>query len=216
MDKLKDEILNPHGICSWGSQASCAGCSDSEELNCRFKFKRLFQFYFIFLPFAVPSIIGVYQSGYSIYLWGWAIMALVFFGVWEIYILCSHCPYYALSGFTIKCIANYGCPKFWRYQPGPISKFKKIQLVFGFIIMSVYPFIFMVLGHQLFLFILSLCGLILFFTTLFRFKCTKCINFSCVFNRVPKERIDSYLNRNPEMAEAWKEAGWQIGSTKKS
>lgn len=214
MDESKNKMSNPYRICSWGSETNCAGCNDSEELNCRFSFKRLFQFYFIVLPFVIPSIIGVYLSGYSSYLWGWAIMALIFFGVWEIYILCSHCPYYALSGMTIKCIANYGCPKFWQYQPGPISKFKKLQLVVGFTIMSVYPFIFMILGHQLLFFVLSLCGLIFFFAALFRFKCTKCINFSCVFNRVSKEKIDSYLSRNPEMEKAWKDAGWKIDSIK--
>jgi len=100
-------------------------------MNCRFSFAKLFQFYCLFLPFAIPAIIGVEQSGYSFYLWGWVIMAIVFFGFWEIYILCSHCPFYALNDGLIVCIANFGCPQFWRYQPGPISKSKKIQLVIG-------------------------------------------------------------------------------------
>jgi hypothetical protein len=117
MNEPIDKSYNPHYICSWKSEAYCNECGESKDLNCRFSFKSLVQFYFIFLPFAIPAIIGVRQSGYCFYLLGWALMAVIFFGFWEIYILCSHCPYYALKGFTIKCIANYGCPKFWKYQP---------------------------------------------------------------------------------------------------
>jgi len=35
----------------------------------------IFQFYCLFLPFAIPAIMGVEQSGYSSYLWGWVIIA---------------------------------------------------------------------------------------------------------------------------------------------
>ena len=131
-------------------------------------------------------------------------------------VLCSHCPFYALNEGGLVCIANFGCPKFFRYQPGPISKSKKIQLVIGFIIMSGYPFIFMILGHQYLIFFISLFGLLFFFWGLFNFKCTKCINFSCIFNRVPKNIVDSYLKKNPIMAKAWEDAGWQIDHTEKS
>lgn len=210
MDGEKINQTNPYNICSWNSEAGCKDCLEAKDLNCRFSFKRLFQFYLIFLPFAIPAIIGVRQSGYSPYLMGWLIMAVVFFGFWEIYILCRHCPYYVLEGLTIKCIANYGCPKIWRYQPGPISKFEKIQLVVGFILMSGYPFIFMILGNKPVYFALSLGGLFLFFGLLLKFKCTKCVNFSCLFNRVPKIKADAYLKRNPIMAKAWEEAGWRM------
>lgn len=214
MDGLKSKQLNPHNICSWNSEIECKDCNETDDLNCRFSFKSLLQFYFIFLPFAIPAIIGMRQSEYSPYLLGWLILAIFFFGFWEIYILCSHCPYYALEGLTIKCIANYGCPKFWQYQPGPITKSKKIQLVVGFIIMSMYPFIFLILGRRYLYFILSLVGLLVFFGALFKFKCTKCINFSCIFNRVSKKKVDAYLNRNLIMKKAWQEAGWPIDGTK--
>jgi hypothetical protein len=213
MDDPISKPLNPYHICSWNAEADCKGCHAHKDLNCRFSFKDLMQFYSIFLPFAIPAIMGVRQSGYTSYLFGWILMAVVFFGFWEIYILCSHCPYYALKGFTIKCHANYGCPKIWRYQPGPITKSKKIQLVIGFIVMSGYPFVFMILGNEPVYFALSLAGLLLFFGALFKFKCTKCINFSCIFNRVPKHNVDAYLRRNPIMAKAWKDAGWRREET---
>lgn len=214
MSGLTNKKSNPHNICSWNPEADCEDCDDIKDLNCRFSFTRLLQFCLIFLVFAIPAIVGVRQSGYSSYLIGWGVMAIIFFGFWEIKILCSHCPYYALKGFTIKCIANYGCPKFWRYQPEPISKSEKIQLGIGFVVMSVYPFIFMILGRQVLYLVLSLGGLIFFFGALFKFKCTRCINFSCVFNRVPKETVDAFLLRNPVMAKAWKDAGWKINHEK--
>lgn len=210
MDDVKLKPYNPHHICSLDAEANCVDCSAHKDLNCRFRLKDLMQFYSLFLPFAIFAIIGVRQSGYGAYLFGWIVMAIVFFGFWEIYILCSHCPYYALEGFTLKCHANYGCPKFWRYQPGPITQSKKIQIVIGFIVMSGYPFVFMVMGNQPVYFALSLAGLLLFFGALFKFKCRKCINFSCIFNRVPRDRVNAYLRRNPVMAKAWRDAGWQM------
>lgn len=86
----------------------------------------------------------------------------------------------------------------------------------GLIIMSAYLFFFMILGRQPLYVLLSLGDLLLlfFFGVLFKFKCTKCINFSCVFNRVPKRKVDAYLKRNPVMADAWERAGWQIENDK--
>lgn len=49
-----------------------------------------------------------------------------------------------------------------------------------------------------------------------KYTCSKCINFSCLLNRVPKEVVDEYLKRNPIMRKAWKENGWQIGGTTKT
>jgi hypothetical protein len=216
MNEWQKEELNPHNICSWKTDTDCENCNEKEDLNCRFSGAKLLQFYLLCLPFAVPAFMGIIQSGYSSYLLGWVIMAVVFFGFWEIYILCSHCPFYALNEGGLVCIANFGCPNFFRYQPGPISKSKKIQLIIGFIIMCGYPFIFMILGHQYQLFFISIFGLLFFWGGLFKFRCTKCVNFSCVFNRVPKNTVDSYLKKNPMMAKAWEDAGWQIDHTENS
>ena len=41
-------------------------------------------------------------------------------------------------------------------------------------------------------------------------NCKKCANFSCAMNKVPKEIIDTFLKKNPEMKEAWIKAGWEI------
>ena len=37
--------------------------------------------------------------------------------------------------------------------------------------------------------------------------CSKCVNFSCPLNRVPKSMVDVYLDKNPVMKEAWAKRG---------
>jgi hypothetical protein len=156
---------------------------------------------------------GMILSGYGWYLLGWVGVAVIFFGFWEIRILCRHCPYYAEQGVTLHCIANYGCPKIWTYHPEPMSTSEKIQLVIGLIMLCGYPFPFAILGGQILLVLLTAWGLIMFFWTLQKYTCSHCVNFSCLLNRVSEEVIDAYLQRNPVMRKAWEEHGWQIGGT---
>ena len=195
---------NPHQICGLKDQSDCQDCSIRGDLNCRFSYGKLASFYLIFLLFRIPAVMGVLESGYGKFLYGWLAMAAVFFGFWEIRILCSHCPYYAEKGLTLKCPANYGCPKFFKYRPGPISRGEKVQLVIGFIIMAGYPFVFLVLASQYLYLAATTLGLVVFFGALLKFKCSRCINFSCIFNRVPKSAIEAFLDRNPIMKQAWR------------
>jgi hypothetical protein len=41
--------------------------------------------------------------------------------------------------------------------------------------------------------------------------CSKCVNFSCPLNHVPKSMVDEYLERNPVMKEAWEKSGYKLG-----
>jgi hypothetical protein len=54
-------------------------------------------------------------------------------------------------------------------------------------------------------------GLVMFFWTLRKETCSRCVNFSCPLNAVPRELVDAYLERNPVMRQAWEESGWIIG-----
>jgi hypothetical protein len=47
------------------------------------------------------------------------------------------------------------------------------------------------------------------------FFCSRCVNFSCPMNTVPKTAIDEYLKKNDVMRKAWEESGWSIGETAK-
>jgi hypothetical protein len=197
---------NPHDICTWQPVSECAGCSIEGHLKCRFDRRHLLHFLGMFGVFAIPAFIGVIQSGYAWYLLGWVAFWLVFFGLWEIRILCSHCPYYAEKGATLHCIANYGCPKVWKYHPEPMSVSEKVQLVIGFVILGGYPLPFMILGGQYLWAFVALWGLAMFFWTLREYTCSRCVNFSCPLNCVPMEVVGAYLERNPVMRNAWEKA----------
>lgn len=201
---------NPHGICTWKPVEECEGCTVKGKLKCRFNFRDLGTFLSFFLVFLIPSITGMVSAGYGWYILGWVAFMLFFFEVWEIKILCSHCPYYAQEGHAINCIANYKSMKLWKYNPSPMDRSEKIQLFAGFGILFGYPLLFMVLGQQFAWAGLSLLAAGLFFVYLQTRTCNRCVNFSCPLNRVPKKTVDAYLARNPVMREAWEKAGYEL------
>ena len=200
---------NPYDICTWRPVSECRSWSLEGDLKCRFKRRDLFHFAGMFGVCIIPAFIGVLQAGYGWYLLGWIAFWLIFFELWEIRILCSHCPYYAERGTTLHCIANYGSLKVWKYRPEPMSTFEKAQLWSGFVILVGYPFPFMLLGGTYLWAITAFWGVVMFFWTLRRYTCSQCVNFSCPLNTVPKETVDAYLRRNPVMREAWEKHGWR-------
>jgi hypothetical protein len=203
---------NPYDVCTWRAEDACASCPLAGRLKCRFERRHLLHFLGMFGVFVMPATIGVIQSGYGWYLLGWVAYWLIFFELWEIRILCSHCPYYAERGSTLHCIANYGSLKLWKYRPGPMKRWEKVQLWIGFALLGGYPFPFMLLGGEVLWAIAALWGLVMFFWTLREYTCSRCVNFSCPLNTVPREIVDQYLARNPVMRRAWEESGWSCGA----
>ena len=146
----------------------------------------------------------------------------VFFIV-ETRILCSHCPYYSKDGIMVHCLANHGFIKFYRYHPEPMNLFERTLLIIGFVLFGTIPLVGQVpsiiriasnLPSEQTIFItllvllgVSVLGVIFSFTFLFTRICTKCVNFSCPFNKVPEELVDKYLDLNPDMKSAWLEHG---------
>jgi len=201
---------NPYDICTWRPASECAGCLLAGRLKCRFDRGDLMHFVGLFVGFSLPAVVGMILGGYGWYILGWIAFCLLFFELWEIRILCSHCPYYAERGLVLHCIANYGSLKLWRYHPEPMGRAEKVQLALGLTILCGYPFPFLILGRQFPLALVALWGAVLFFWTLRRYTCSRCVNFSCPLNTVPKEVIDGYLMLNPVMREAWERSGWRV------
>ena len=56
-------------------------------------------------------------------------------------------------------------------------------------------------------FVGTLLTLALFYIVFFLLYCPHCVNFSCVFNRVPEEYVQRYLKRNPVIKQAWDQLG---------
>ena len=160
--------------------------------------------------FLFPAYFGMSRAGYGRQIWGHVVFMVFFFTFWEIRILCRHCPYYAEKGWTLRCNANFGCPKIWQYAPGPMNSFEKVQLLIGFVILFGYPLPFMIYGGQKTFAFLTAWAILVFWWTMKKHTCSNCVNFSCPLNGVPKKTIDEYLRRNPVMREAWEKAGWRL------
>jgi hypothetical protein len=198
-------------LCTWQSQDACQECDLTSQLMCRYEQGDLIRFLLAFFPFGIIVVAGVIQAGYGLSLVGWLIFALFFFFVWEARVLCRHCPFWAEDSRVLHCHANYGVIKVWRYDPRPMSTSEKAQFALGVLIFGGYPFLFMLLGQQYLLAVLALAAAAVSVYTLRRHGCSRCINFSCPANTVPKPVVDAYLKRNPVMRAAWEESGYRLG-----
>jgi len=226
------ENKNPNNICTWNEQSDCTNCGIRGELSCKWNKKILTGFHSIAWPPLLIIIFGIVVVGFLTGVW-WPLYAYVIyfflmFGVFEIRFLCSHCPYYAEEGKTLRCLANHGSYKFWSYHPEPLNRLEKFLMYF-LIATIFFVFPLSVLGYGIWYLsfnyaeygLISLLGLtgitlailvsaISFVSTLKIFFCPKCVNFSCPLNTVSKPIIDGYLKQNDVMRKAWEESGWQI------
>lgn len=164
-------------------------------------------------------------------LW-WALLvyvigALVFFGLGlETRILCSHCPYWTSDSKLLNCWAYPNTYKFWRYHPEPMNSIEKFLLILFFAFFVFFPVIMTSYGIWLIASSPSLinkftllgiigitagtllAGLQFFYILQFHF-CSKCVNFSCPFNRVSAEKIQAYLQKNTAMKKAYETARYK-------
>lgn len=193
--------------CSVQSPQVCADCHLESNLMCRFDRRDLLHFFLLVLPFAATSIAGVIRAGLGKYLWFWLGYALFFFFVWEAYILCRHCPYWAGQGSILRCHANYGVFKIWRYTPHPMRSWEQTQFIIGALMLVIYPFPFLLVGREFLLVFIALCSLISAIFELRTTVCTRCVNFSCPLNAVPSGIQEAYLIKNPVILAAWKADG---------
>lgn len=199
----QDQTGNPFGICSLQSEKLCQGCTIGPRLNCRHSWADLATFAAFFLPYAIAAGGGLVRAGFAWFLAIWCAYALFFFNVWESRVLCSHCPFYARSGGVLHCLANEGMLKPWRFRPGPMSRAEGIQFLVGAGLLVIIPLPFLVIGRQFLLAATAVAAAVAWYVGLRRFICTRCVNFSCPLNGVPREIVDAYLAKNPVMQAAW-------------
>ena len=195
-------FLDPNKPIATCMSEACDDCSLSETLHCHFTLKDLIHFLLIAFPSFLLGGAGIFhKSGW--WLIPWLIVIIGYFGFVEIRVMCSHCPHYAEEGSSLKCWANYGAPKIWKYRPGPMTLLEKIVFLGGFVVVWGYPLFFLIPGHQWFLLIVYALTVAGFFLTLKNFLCTQCINFACPMNTVQDEVRRLFFERNPDVAKAW-------------
>jgi hypothetical protein len=193
--------------CTAQPTSACAGCNLNGLLMCRYEARDSTHFFMIILPFFVTAIGGVIAAGYGWWLLGWLAYMLFFFFVWEGRVLCSHCPYWAEPGSVLRCHANYGVVKLWKYRPGPMNRSEQVQFLAGVLLFILYPLVFLVIGRKYLLAAIGLACATSFAYLLRRNICNRCVNFSCPLNHVPKNLVDIYLLQNPAMRIAWEKRG---------
>jgi hypothetical protein len=182
--------------------SDCADCPVADSVHCHFRPAALAHFLFISIPTFLVGGAAVVAAG-LIPLLIWVGVIVGFFGFIEIRVLCSHCRHYAEGGSTLRCWANHGSPKLWKYRPGPMSLAEKVVFFSGLVVVWGYPLAFFVVSGLwllLGLYILLTTG---FFMTLKMFLCTQCMNFACPLNAVSNSARELFFERNPSVARAW-------------
>ena len=195
-------FLDTHKPIATCVSESCDNCSVRDTLHCHFTLKDLTHFLLIALPAFLLGGAGIYYMDARM-LVPWLVIIIGYFGFVEIRVMCSHCPHYAEEGSSLKCWANYGSPKLWKYRPGPMTSREKFIFLAGFVLVWGYPLVFLVSGLQWFLLLVYLFTTAGFFKTLNSFLCTHCINFACPLNRVGDEVRRDFFKLNPGIAKAW-------------
>jgi hypothetical protein len=215
--------------CTWNPAAPCATCGLAGRLLCKWEARTLRAFLVPALTFSILGLGATALPGLLAGVW-WPVIAygaffIAFFPLFEIRILCSHCPYYAEKGRVLHCLANHGAPKLWRYRPGPMRTWEKASLIAGFVIFAGAPLaaagwdVWLTAagdyGAVAFWAVIGLAAAVLgtglgFYTLLRGHVCPRCVNFSCPLNLTPKVLRDEYLRLNPVMREAWERAGYRL------
>ena len=181
---------------------TCHNCAVRQTLHCHFTAKDLTHFFLIMLPTFLLGGAGIYHAG-GWWLVLWVLIIIGYFGFVEIRVMCSHCPHYAEEGSSLKCWANYGSPKIWKYRPGPMDLLEKVVFLSGFAIVWGYPLYFLIIKFQFFLLMVYLITVAGFFMTLKLFLCSQCMNFACPLNAVSDDVRRDFFKQNPEVAKAW-------------
>lgn len=180
---------------------SCSGCSAGETVRCHFTLKGLVHFYALILPIFLLGGAGIlHVDGW--WLLAWLAAAVADFVFLAVRVLCTHCPHYAEPVKNLKCWANYGAPKLWKYRPGPMSSLEKLLLYAGLVIIWAYPLPFFLIGLQWFLLLLYFVTSTAALMSLESTFCSSCMNLVCPFNCVPYDARAKFQELNPQMAEA--------------
>ncbi len=166
-----------------------------DALHDRFRVRDWLRFLLFFMAFFVPAFVGMRAAGRTGTATGWVVGAALFFGFGLPAILCRHCPHYARKGRVIVCPSAVGPPKLWRGCPErPVGKTEKMLFAAGFGAVLLFPFPLLIVGGEALWAGLTLLGASIFIFSELKFSCSKCLNFSCLLNRVPAEVKAAYEN----------------------
>ena len=195
-------FLDPNKPIATCSRAACEECPVFDTLHCHFHGKDLAMFLAIVFPSFIIGGVGVYRLSIW-FLVPWVIFILSYFGLIEIRVMCSHCPHYAEPGNSLKCWANYGSPKLWRYRPGPMSWIEKAIFLAGLMLIFGYPLILFLMGAKWLLVALYGLAVLGAYFLMRKRMCSQCMNFACPLNLVDEGERKNFFRQNPQVGAAW-------------
>lgn len=197
-------FLNPDKPLYTCKAETCEGCELAEKLICYFNIRQLLVFLLIASPFLMVAGYIICNTSVPLFI-SWILFMIAFFGFIEIRVMCSHCPHYAEPEIgSLKCWANYGSPKLWKYRPGPLPVMEKFVFYSGICVIMGMPFIFIILQKRYLLLIIYTVLIILWKIRLKILYCNHCINFACPFNNVDAEVKNQFFIKNPSVRKAWR------------
>jgi hypothetical protein len=196
------KFLDPNKPIATCTSETCNNCTVSGSLHCHFTLGDLMHFLVIASPSFLLGGAGIYYISAWLLI-PWLMLIIGYFGFVEIRVMCSHCPHYAEEGSALKCWANYGSPKIWKYRPGLMTLSEKVLFFAGLVLVWGYPLFFLILKFQFFLLLVYLLSSAGFYMTLRTFLCSQCMNFACPLNTVENEVRRDFFERNPQVAKAW-------------
>lgn len=195
-------FLDPQKPIATCTEASCDGCPVSESLRCHFHGKDLARFLGIVFPAFLIGGIGVFR--HNVWLFGvWIAWILTYFGLVEIRTMCSHCPHYAEPGNSLKCWANYGSPKLWKYRPGPMTFAEKWVFSLGMLMVFGTPVVSLAMSDAWLWWALYLVSIVGAYAVMRAKMCSRCMNFACPLNITELENRQPFFARNPIVDAAW-------------
>jgi hypothetical protein len=197
------ELLDDNKPLYTCDEVTCKNCNVKSKVTCHFNMKSIMRFFIMAAPSFIIAGIGIYLFNYILMI-PWIAFILLYFGLIEIRVMCSHCPHYAEPEIkTLKCWANYGCLKIWRYRPGPMSLPEKILFFSGIVVMFLYPIVIMAISKQFILLSILVLYIIIGGYLMHNYMCKKCMNFACPLNSVTRETRDKFLKHNSIICKAW-------------
>jgi hypothetical protein len=200
-------FLDPDVPLSTCAERTCGGCPVRAELYCHFGARDLLRFMVIAVPPFVAGGIGMALVN-ALFLIPWVAVCAAYFGFVEIRVMCSHCPHYAEPGTrSLRCWANYGSPKLWRYRPGPMTRGEKLTVIGGLAVIAGFPAAVLLAGGQWMA--LAVFGALaaVMAAVMRTLMCRRCMNLACPLNAVPADIRSAFFARNPSVAGAWKYDG---------
>lgn len=101
---------------------------------------------------------------------------------------CTHCPHYD-KGKTIKCMFFWRFPRLFNYRPGPYRFRDKFMTILATIVLLGFPVYWLFLEPGLL--IIYVLSLIVFFISVRRNECVRCIHRHCPVNSAPETSPDT-------------------------